>query len=92
MPTTKEYIGFTAPTPEEVEIKADGSLIVNYYYTRNTDTPYKIHHWTQNLEGNVNLKDEQNYTIRETETLGGLTEAWIYSARKRRTNNSSRRK
>ena len=76
-PETKEYPGFTAPDPEQVEIKADGSLIVNYYYTRNTNTPYKVYHWTQNLGGNKDILTDKNYTIRETEELGGITEATI---------------
>ena len=35
-PAVKDYEGFTAPVPEEVTIKADGSLVVTYNYTRKT--------------------------------------------------------
>ena len=37
-PTRKSYTGFSAPTGQRVQIKPDGSLIVNYYYTRNNYT------------------------------------------------------
>ena len=35
-PNVKTYEGFTAPVPEEVTIKADGSLVVTYNYNRKT--------------------------------------------------------
>ena len=38
-PGVKNYEGFTAPEAQTVIIKPDGSLVVNYYYTRNT---YKL--------------------------------------------------
>lgn len=38
-PGVKNYEGFTAPEMQTVTIKPDGSLVVNYYYTRNT---YKL--------------------------------------------------
>lgn len=38
-PGVKNYEGFTAPEAQTVTIKPDGSLVVNYYYTRNT---YKL--------------------------------------------------
>jgi uncharacterized repeat protein (TIGR02543 family) len=37
-PSVNTYIGFTPPTQQEVTISADGSLVVNYYYTRNSYT------------------------------------------------------
>ena len=37
-PEVKSYEGFTAPAKVEVNIAADGSTVVNYYYTRNTYT------------------------------------------------------
>jgi uncharacterized repeat protein (TIGR02543 family) len=36
MPAVKTYTGFTAPTAQSVTISADGSTVVNYYYTRNS--------------------------------------------------------
>lgn len=37
-PTVKTYEGFTSPSAITVRVKGDGSLIVDYYYTRNTYT------------------------------------------------------
>ena len=76
-PETKEYAGFTAPQKETVEILGEGNLVVKYYYTRNTDTPYVVKHWVQKLEGTANIQDEENYTLRETEEKTGTTEASI---------------
>ena len=44
-PDVKAYVGFTAPSKQTVEIKADGSTVVQYKYTRNS---YAI---TWNLNG-----------------------------------------
>ena len=35
-PATKNYVGFTAPAVQEGTIAGDGSLVINYYYERNT--------------------------------------------------------
>lgn len=37
-PEVKSYTGFTAPSTQTVTILADGSLVVTYYYTRNSYT------------------------------------------------------
>ncbi len=37
-PAVKEYKGFTAPETQTVKIKANGSLVVKYYYERNSYT------------------------------------------------------
>ena len=37
-PNTKTYTGFTAPQKQTVTVRADGSLVVSYYYTRNSYT------------------------------------------------------
>lgn len=37
-PALKTYEGFTAPNTQTVTIAADGSTVVNYYYTRNSYT------------------------------------------------------
>jgi uncharacterized repeat protein (TIGR02543 family) len=37
-PDVNSYTGFTAPSTQTVNIKADGSTVVNYYYTRNSYT------------------------------------------------------
>lgn len=33
-PATKSYTGFTAPDKQSVKVKADGSTVIKYYYTR----------------------------------------------------------
>nr|MCR4648795.1 DUF4214 domain-containing protein [Lachnospiraceae bacterium] len=38
-PEVKTYKGFTAPATQTAKIKADGSLVIKYYYTRNS---YKL--------------------------------------------------
>ena len=38
IPATKEYIGFLAPGSQEGTITGDGSLVIDYYYTRNVYT------------------------------------------------------
>ena len=35
-PSVKSYTGFTSPTKQQIIINADGSTIVNYYYSRNS--------------------------------------------------------
>lgn len=37
-PAVKIYEGFTAPIAQKITILADGSLVVKYYYTRNSHT------------------------------------------------------
>ena len=37
-PDTQAFEGFTAPAKQTVSVKADGSLVVKYYYTRNVYT------------------------------------------------------
>jgi len=37
-PAVKTYTGFTSPTAQTVTVAADGSTVVNYYYTRNSYT------------------------------------------------------
>lgn len=48
-PAIRNYEGFTAPDVQTVTIKPDGSLVVDYYYTRNR---YKIDDTDNNDSGN----------------------------------------
>lgn len=73
-PATNIYTGFTAPTKQTVTVKPDGSLVVNYYYTRNSysitfitnggDTIAKI---TQKYQSELNVPD----ATRNGYTFGG---------------------
>ena len=73
-PATNSYTGFTAPTKQTVTVKPDGSLVVNYYYTRNSysitfvtnggDTITKI---TQKYQSELSVPD----ATRDGFTFGG---------------------
>lgn len=72
---TLNLSGFTSPTNESIIIKADGTTIHNYYYTRNY---YQISFVTNGGESisSVNLKFGTNYqgnyvTTRTDSTFGG---------------------
>ncbi len=64
----KDYPGFTVKDFDQQLIVADGSTIVDIYYTRNTNTPYTVEHYLQN-------DDLTTYTLQEkdTQTLYGTT-------------------
>ena len=66
-PETKEYTGFTAPTRKEETIKGDGSLEVNYYYTRNK---YKV--IANNQKGMAIVLGGRDYLYEEEIILHGV--------------------
>ena len=76
-PRVKTYAGFTAPSVKTVQIAGEGTTVVDYYYTRNTTTPYTVNHWQQNVNGISTSHDANNYTIKETEHLTGTTGASV---------------
>jgi len=51
-PAVKSYTGFTSPSTESATIKADGSTVVEYKYTRNQ--------YYLDLKGNLNGTDSDN--------------------------------
>lgn len=55
-PTVKTYEGFTSPSTITVRVKGDGSLIVDYYYTRNT--------YTLKTDDSDSNKDDQDNGIK----------------------------
>lgn len=55
-PTVKTYEGFTSPSAITVRVKGDGSLIADYYYTRNT--------YTLKTDDNDSNKDDQDNGIK----------------------------
>ena len=71
-PSVKTYTGFTSPSAQTTTISADGSSIINYYYTRNTYTvtiigprsaPFSIEYKYQSF---FHLKDDicsSQYTV-----------------------------
>ena len=67
-PTVKSYTGFTSPGTQTVQIKPDGSLVVNYYYTRNSYTltvDPKDTTWT---DGNKVYTNPVKFTLQYEET------------------------
>ncbi|MDL2215659.1 VWA domain-containing protein [Ruminococcaceae bacterium OttesenSCG-928-N02] len=74
--TTAQYPGFTyAKTKTETEnsgvkIAGDGSTVIKVYYTRNTNTAFKVEHYWQNGTG-------VGYTLHETVPHTGKTGAAI---------------
>ncbi len=69
--SAKDYAGFTydesvAGTKKAGTIAGDGSLVLKLYYTRNTDTRYRVEHYLEKL-------DKTGFTIREFESLTGKT-------------------
>lgn len=55
-PAVKTYEGFTSPSTITVRVKGDGSLIVDYYYTRNT--------YILKTDDNDSNKDDQDNGIK----------------------------
>ncbi|NLC97225.1 MAG: InlB B-repeat-containing protein, partial [Erysipelotrichaceae bacterium] len=71
--SNKTYDGFTydstvAGTLTSGTIAGDGSLVLKLYYTRNTDTVYKVEHYKENLNA-----DTYTLVSDDTETLTGTT-------------------
>ncbi len=69
--SAKDYAGFTydesvAGTKKAGTIAGDGSLVLKLYYTRNTDTGYRVEHYLEKL-------DKTGYEIKETENFTGKT-------------------
>jgi len=69
-PAVKSYTGFDSPTAQSGTVTADGSLVINYYYDRNS-AGYTVKHWKQKLSGTAGNHDGNNYDLAETETLSG---------------------
>ena len=58
-------------------IAGDGSLVLKVYYTRNTDTKYKVEYYLQNVDGtDYEINDEA------TENLEGITGATVTAEEK----------
>ena len=77
-PATKTYTGFTSPESKSVTVLADGSLVVDYYYKRNS---YTVHFVTNGGEyvSSFSAKYESTLTlpsvaVREGFTFGGWFE------------------
>ena len=80
--TYRDYPGFTKDEAAEgtlasAAVKPDGTLVLKLYYARNTNTPYTVEHYTQNLA--LDGYDKQGA---DTEHLTGTTGATVSGASK----------
>ena len=71
--TQENYPGFTYDSTQTTPsltptVAGDGSLVIKLYYTRNTDTPYKVEHHQKDVGA-------ATYTLVTTENLTGETGA-----------------
>ena len=51
--------------------------LINLYYRAQSNIPYTINHWKQNLTGSASLHDDTNYTLEDTENFTGETNTQV---------------
>ena len=72
-PAVKSYEGFTSPSTQTVTVKADGTTVVNYYYTRNQyafDIKGLFNSYMEETLSDTTGQNTFNITI---EGVGGVT-------------------
>ena len=73
-PAVKSYAGFTSPDAQTVSIAPDGSLVVDYYYTRNSYTVTMVTNGGEEIES-ITQKYQSALTmpdaVRDGYTFGG---------------------
>ncbi len=76
-PSVKTYTGFTSPSSKRVQILPNGSLVVDYYYIRNSYTISFVSNGGNSID-NVTQKYQSNLNLLEGErtnfTFGGWFE------------------
>ena len=76
-PEVKSYTGFTAPDTVTVNVDGDGSLVVNYYYTRNSYTvSLSAGTGIASINGAGTYRFEQEVTINATVMDGYTWAGW----------------
>ena len=76
-PEVKSYTGFTAPDTVTVNVDGDGSLVVNYYYTRNSYTvSLSAGSGIASVNGTGTYRFEQEVTINATVMDGYTWAGW----------------
>ena len=75
-PSTKNYTGFTAPAIEEVNITADGSRVVEYYYTRNYYTVEMITNGGNEIQA-ITQKYQSELSLPNAERTGYTFGGWF---------------
>ena len=74
------YAGYTyySSNPETINVGVSGANnVINLYYRAQSNIPYTINHWKQNLTGNALLHDDTNYTLEDTESFTGETNTQV---------------
>ena len=78
-----KFLGWTGSngiTPQKEIIIEQGSTGDKNYVANwqiSTDIAYTVKHWQQNRTGNVNIKDEENYTLKNKDALEGIAGATV---------------
>ena len=71
----------SASTSVSVTKGSTGNRSYTATWTANTNTPYKVKHWKQNID-TATTQDSTNYTLATTENLTGTTGASVTPTRK----------
>lgn len=69
--------GNTPQTSVTIPSGSTGNKSYKANWVESTNTPYIVQHWLQNLDGAVASHDSKNYTLRNTETFNGTTNAIV---------------
>ena len=90
-PEVKTYDGFTSPITQTVNISADGSTLVNYYYTRNKyNITLTYNTGISEVSGSGEYYYEEEVPINATLLAGYSFDYWITDDGTRYTDNESK--
>ena len=78
-PDLKSYAGFTAPTAQTVTVAPDGTLVVNYYYTRNTVTVTFVTNGGTAIDS-ITQKYQSTFTLSNAVRTGYTFGGWFTDA------------
>lgn len=81
-PTVKTYAYFNSPTAKTVSIKADGTLVVDYYYTRYTYTVSFITNGGESIDSQT-YKYEQVVDLPNAVRAGYTFGGWYHDAKQK---------
>ena len=77
-PDRKNYTGFTAPEGQTVVIEADGSTVVQYYYTRNSyNVTINMGTGIESVTGDGTYKFDESVTVSATPSEGYENPIWL---------------
>ena len=81
------FVGWTgsglssASTSVSISKGSTGNKSYTANWTANTNTPYKVNHWQQNIDAPT-TQNSTNYTLKDTQNLTGTTAAEVTPSRK----------